>query len=222
MKPTLFLFLILTLLSAHQHLIAQNPGVIWEREIADKIAIQVGEVKSTSDHGIIVVGTATLEDEQNDIFLTKYNDEGDTLWTKYYGGPDDESGFSVIEVSSGGFIICGKTNSYGNGNNDLFIIRTDDTGDEYWHETFGSGGSEGGTRIREVSDGYIVGGFQEENGLLGLVLVKFDFYGDILWSESYSQLGELRFETATSFEPVGSGFIVTGVFLNSNSTNEST
>ncbi len=48
MKPTLFLSLILTLLSAHQHLIAQNPGVIWEREIADKIDYSISEVIFTS------------------------------------------------------------------------------------------------------------------------------------------------------------------------------
>ncbi len=48
MKPTLFLFLILTLLSVHQHLFAQNPGVMREREIADKIYYCVSEVKFTS------------------------------------------------------------------------------------------------------------------------------------------------------------------------------
>mgnify|MGYP000573627030 CR=1 FL=1 len=204
-----------------QQVSAQNPGVIWEREISGEIDYVIGEVKYTSDDGLIIVGTAQISEDNKDFFLARFSDGGDLLWLQYYGGPDDDIGNSVAEVNGGGFIIAGNTNSYGNGNEDLIICRTEDDGDLSWQETYGTGGNEGGTRIREVIDGFIVSGFQGGNNGAELILVKFDLYGEKIWAENYSQIGEFGLKTGTSVEPDGNNYILSGTFESPNTKIDS-
>lgn len=46
-----------------------------------------------------------------------------TLWTRTYGGGDSDMGYSVQQTSDGGYIIAGRTISYGAGLNDFYLIR---------------------------------------------------------------------------------------------------
>ncbi len=48
---------------------------------------------------------------------------GDTLWTSTYGGPDEDSGFSVKQTADGGFIITGEHTSPGAGWPDLYLLK---------------------------------------------------------------------------------------------------
>ena len=50
-------------------------------------------------------------------------------WTKTYGGVTDDRGFSVGLTNDGGYIITGMTTSYGSGDMDFWLIKTDANGD---------------------------------------------------------------------------------------------
>ena len=66
----------------------------------------------------------------------------DTLWTKTFGGSQDDLGRCLQQTSDGGFIIAGETNSFGNGGWDLWLIKTDADGNSEWEITYGSTGDE--------------------------------------------------------------------------------
>ncbi|MBK7964051.1 MAG: hypothetical protein IPK10_01160 [Bacteroidetes bacterium] len=108
----------------------------------------------------------------------------------------------------------GSTSSYGNGENDIFILRVEDDGDLIWQETYGTEANEGACRIREVADGYIASGFKISQNDPTLLLVKFDEYGDLDWNESYTSLGELGVTQGVTVEPLPEGgYITSGIFV---------
>jgi len=120
----------------HLYLVKLNPNgdTLWSRMDVDWLGWQTGGVGScvqeTSDGGYIITGyTSEWHDEINDLFLIKTDDDGDTLWTRIYGGADEDAGYSVDQTSDGGYIITGATKSFGAGGYDIWFLRTDSLGD---------------------------------------------------------------------------------------------
>ncbi len=87
-------------------------------------------IQETSDGNFILIGyTSEWIGDTNDLFLVKLNPAGDTLWSRIYGGEDEDAGYSVDQTSDGGYIIAGETKSFGAGNYDLWLLKTDSLGD---------------------------------------------------------------------------------------------
>ena len=80
-------------------------------------------MQQTLDGGYIITGTK-ITFGIGDIWLIKTNSFGDTLWTKTFGGSNDESGYSVQQTKDEGYIMTGNTSSYGHGAFDIWIIKT--------------------------------------------------------------------------------------------------
>jgi hypothetical protein len=58
-----------------------------------------------------------------------FSQDADTVWTRTYGGSGNESGISVKQTADGGYIVAGRTDSYGAGSSDIYLVRTDASGD---------------------------------------------------------------------------------------------
>ncbi len=86
-----------------------------------------------NDTTLVLVGeTYSKGAGQNDVYLLKVNNKGDTLWTKTFGLNQSDIGNAVKVMPDAGFIIAGTTNSFGNGSKDSYMIRTDQLGDTIW------------------------------------------------------------------------------------------
>jgi hypothetical protein len=112
----------------------------------------------------------------------------DTLWTKTIGGTSSESGSSIQQTSDGGYIISGSTYSYGAGNTDAWLIKTDDLGNVEWSQTYGDTGPDQANCVKQTIDGgYIVTGSKYILDQLDsdLWLIKTDEYGNIEWEQTY-------------------------------------
>ena len=74
-------------------------------------------VQQTNDGWYIITGLKSIFDSsfnlEGDVFLVKTNGNGDSLWTKTYGGTENELGRSIQQTNDGGYIITGYTNSMG-------------------------------------------------------------------------------------------------------------
>ncbi len=92
----------------------------------------------------------------------------DTLWTKTYGGSENDWGNSVVQTTDGGYIIAGHTYSYGAGTPDssnVYIIKTDANGDTLWTGTYGDREWNYGQSVVQTADGgYIIAGETYANG----------------------------------------------------------
>jgi hypothetical protein len=131
-------------------------------------------VQSTKDNGYIVTGR-TYSDDDIDLFLSKTDAFGDTLWTKVLGGEKYDAGYSVQPTKDGGFIITGFTESFGNGDSDLWLLKTDGYGYILWTKSLGSNTDDAGYSVRQTSDnGYVVLGRSGSFGNCWLVRIAED------------------------------------------------
>jgi len=157
-------------------------------------------VEQTTDGGYILVGkTSQFGSGNTDVYLIKTDINGDTLWTKTYGGVRSDVGFSVQQTTDGGYIIVGMTNSFGAGilgRLDVYLIKTDNNGDTLWTKTYGgidtdyafSGiDTDYAFSVQQTTDsGYIVAGFMGSFGLNDFYLIKTNNIGDTLWTRTFS------------------------------------
>lgn len=87
---------------------------------------------------IYVLGqTNSINDINGDHYLIKLDTAGVIIFEKTYGGNLAEEGIRIITTNDGNFILIGTTESYGNGNKDVHIIKIDGNGVVIWEKYFG-------------------------------------------------------------------------------------
>ncbi len=137
----------------------------------------------TTDGGYIAAGlTKSIDGDvignhgnyHSDAWIVKLNSSGDIQWQKCIGGTNDETANSIIQISNGGYIICGTVAS-NNGdvmgkkgvsaNTDVWLIKLDSIGDLEWNKCLGGLGNDYGYSIIKTLDGgYFLGGAAGASG----------------------------------------------------------
>ncbi|MCK4505392.1 MAG: hypothetical protein KAW14_07240, partial [Candidatus Aegiribacteria sp.] len=89
----------------------------------------------------------------------------DVAWTNVIGSVSPDEGYSVRQTTDGGYIVTGVTLSYGAGSADVYLIKTDASGDTLWTETFGGVSIDWGESVNQTTDGgYIIAGSTKSYG----------------------------------------------------------
>ncbi len=167
---------------------AQAPDTLWTKTYGGADRDEGHSVQQTTDGGYIVAGyTYSFGVGGIDVYLIRTAGNGDTLWTKTYGGTADDGAWSVQQTNDGGYIITGATNSFGAGGIDVYLIKTNANGDTLWTKTYGGTGVDGGFSVQQTSDsGYIIAGVTNSFGVdtFDIYLIKTNANGDTLWTKT--------------------------------------
>jgi len=111
---------------------------------------------------------------------------GQVMFQKTYGGTGDDYGQCVLQTTDGGYIISGTTKSFGTGNDDYYLIKTNAIGDTLWTRTYGTFNNEQECFVSQTNDGgYIISGNSyDTTGQCNFYLIKANSNGDTLWTKN--------------------------------------
>lgn len=178
------------------------------------LGIETGNcVRVRPDSGFVSVGsTSSTGFGGLDMYLVKTSK---ILWTpltiRTFGGSGEDVAKSVELTSDGGCIIAGHTKSFGAGNADFYIVKTNSAFDMQWYKTFGGVQADYAQAIQPtIGGGYAVAGITNSFGAgnTDMYLIKLNSSGDSVWSKTYGYANsDSLFAMQQTFDK---GFVLAG------------
>ncbi|MBN1423419.1 DJ-1/PfpI family protein [Candidatus Fermentibacteria bacterium] len=170
-------------------LFASDGSVLWSRTYGGS-GWESGEaICPAQGGGYLLAGSTTSSGAGGrDILLLRVDQAGNEVWSRTFGGTEMDRATSVAQGSDGSIVVAGYTESYGAGEDDVFVVKTDANGAEIWTRTMGSSSSERSGAISPTADGgYVMtgstGGFGAANRDVWLVKLRED--GSEEWFRIY-------------------------------------
>ncbi len=164
------------------------PETEWDKTFGGPSADYGSSVKQTSDGGYIIAGgTESFGVANMDVWLIKTNSTGHEEWNVTFNSSGRDYGHSVEQTSDDGYIIAGYTGPRA-GEFDVWLIKTDSSGNKLWDKTFGGAGDNRGHSVEQTSDGgYIITGRTGSHGLgkADVWLIKTDSNGNEQWNKTF-------------------------------------
>jgi hypothetical protein len=171
-----------------------NGNTVFEKNYGGNYQDYGRYIEQTSDSGYVITGSfAKTEVGNEEVYLIRTDKNGDTLWTKTYGGEYDDLGYSFVKTDDGGYIITGITDRFFGGTNDgIFLVRTNAMGDTIWTKSYGGIDDLSGLSItKSIDSGYLIsGGIYSLYTDWDLLLLKINKNGDSLWTRTYGGTNE--------------------------------
>ncbi len=188
-----------------------NGQTIWSKTFGGE-DFDVANALSLAADGFWVVGTTKSQGTgSSDIWLFKVDEQGKKILDKTFGGPNSEAGKDLDMTSDGGLIIVGNTQSWGNGKNDIWLIKTDGNARVEWSRTYGGNAEDKANKVRSTADGgFIVVGATQSFGAgdYDFWLIKTDGQGQEQWAQTFGGAGEdIAYDVRQTAD---GGFIVCG------------
>lgn len=168
----------------------------------------------SKDGGMITVGsTDSFGRGGTDGWLVKVDGDGNIVWTVSYGGKSLDQFSSISKTKSGDYILSGSTLSQSS-NEDMWVMKIDENGDDIWGKTYGGIDDDYAVSIKEIPSGefILVGQTRSsirDNGL-NILVSKLNSTGEKLWS---SEINGKSDKIANSFSLLNDekdGFIIIG------------
>ncbi len=143
-------------------------------------------MQQVENSGFIVVGKTFGNYPYSNplIWLLRIDDNGDTTWTRTYG---DETGitygFSIQQTTDNGYILTGLAYRNGSSNLDVYLMKTNSSGDSTWTKTYGGSNTDEGFSVQQTTDGgYVISGTRDTNVEKLIYIIKTNSYGNVTFT----------------------------------------
>jgi len=193
--------------------LSQEKTIIVTTFGGSKIDVSNSVVK-TKDGGYAIAGYTQSIDgditdktsENTDFLIAKFSSDDKILWSKTFGGSNNDRANDIIETADGGFAVLGYSESNdinvskNEGSQDFWFIKLDNSGNLIWEKSFGFSGADFGTTLIETKDsGFLITGVLDvtSSGGLGnkgnatkhaggdIWVIKLDNFGTVIWRNYY-------------------------------------
>jgi hypothetical protein len=171
-------------------------------------------VIATADGGFAATGyTQSNGAGGSDVYLQKFSASGSLEWTRYYGGIDNDVGYSVIQTADEGFAVAGSTQSI-TLNMQMYLVRTNAAGQMLWSRSYGTASTSLAMAICPASGGgFLLAGYSLAGSYAGYI-VRTNSAGDTLWTRSD---GGATKQLSSATQAFDGGFVIGGWSLVSGS-----
>ena len=155
--------------------------LVWNKSFGGSQEDKANSIVLTPDGGMLVLGFTNSNDgdvvkshNQIDLWLTKYDTNGNLLWSKTIGGSMDDFGTSIIASNDGNYIIAGYSGSSDGdvpsnlGMHDFYISKITGNGEILWSKNYGFLSHDHAHKVIQTTDGgYFIAGYADYAGIDG-------------------------------------------------------
>ncbi len=142
-----------------------------------------------ADDGYVLAGNKfSYGAGYDDSWLVKTDLSGNVQWNQTYGGTYLDRAYALVQAADGGYALAGCTTSYGAGNQDFWLVKTDLSGNAQWNRTYGGTSYDSAQALVQAADGgYALAGPTSSYGAgnLDFWLVRTDVNGNAQWNKTY-------------------------------------
>ena len=232
---TMLLIVILLLTSCDTLEIINNAQTLfidWAYCYGGSAVDALYDITETGDNCYVGVGQSYSDDGdllgnngKYDVWVIKFRRNGDLIWSKNYGGTDDETGKAVLPTDDGGCVVAGDTKSNdgdvstNKGERDFWILRLNRAGNKLWEVSYGGSEKEYAYDICKAADGnYVIAGSTESNnhdvsgfhGIRDYWVIKINALdGSLIWQKTLGGSDSDRGRSICATDD--DGFLVAGM-----------
>lgn len=181
------------------------------------------QIRETTDGSFVAVGEGPGSSYTYELWVVKFDKDGNLVWQRTYGGAGAEFGYAIRELSNGGFVVVGQTASFlapGSVNSNLWVLKLDANGNSgptypgTWQRSYGNLGDEA-RDVLQAPDGnfVIVGGYSVNAGnTSSLWVMKVNASdGLVSWNRTYNSATSGAYDVAKAIVPsLDGGYLITG------------
>jgi hypothetical protein len=159
-----------------------NGNVQWQKAYGGPGQDEATSIAKTKDGGYIVAGrTQFVYDGDYNAWVLKLDSNGGVIWQKTYSGVNEDVALAVAEAQDSGYIVAGRTESFGSGYVDVWIMKLDISGTVVWERTYGAQDWDQMGAMAMLDDGLIIAGstWSFGAGKADALILKLDLNGQI-------------------------------------------
>ncbi len=170
-----------------------NLDTIWTRRFAGDLFDYPSAIAVDNNGNVLVTGMSQRQGINYDYLTIKYSPNGDSLWKRYYAGPDNayDSASAVITDNAGNVYVSGYI-SY-NASEDFLTIKYKPNGETLWTRRYNRAtGREDKALLLSLDQRenlFVVGYTEAGNGFYDVGIIKYNSNGETLWLRNYNRPG---------------------------------
>lgn len=199
-------------------------NILWEERFGWELTEEARGIDETADDGYIIAGKSDSfssgdVDNQNAL-LIKFTAENQVSWMRIYGGMEDDEASIILVTDDGDLVFGGNTFSFGAGDSDFWLVKTDSEGEIIWAKAYGKSGEDRLCSLTQTRDnGFILTGLLDPGGAAGIdhiwvyQVMKIDSNGAVMWQKSlvYEFFSKPWITYTSSVEETGEGNYVVAI-----------